>query len=224
MKLALQGVSIIYASGDSGVANRYNAGYNNSCLDSQHGYVSTNGTRFSPSFPVNCPYITAVGATTLLNTSIYGGERAVSSTPGPQAFFSGGGFSNIFSRPAWQEAAVSNYLAKYSPPNYTESIFNHSGRAFPDVAALGLNLATVWLGKTYGVGGTSASAPIFASIVTLLNEERLQNGKGPIGFLNPTIYKHPEMFNDVTVGNNAGCGTAGFPASPGWVSQIMGSS
>lgn len=74
----------------------------------------------------------------------------------------------------------------------------------------------MYLNKTRGVGGTSASAPIFASIVNLLNEERLEQGKGPIGFLNPTIYKHPEMFNDITIGSNPGCGTDGFPASPGW--------
>jgi hypothetical protein len=57
MKLALQGVSVIFASGDSGVANRYNSGYNNSCLNSEYGYVDTDGTRFSPSFPANCPYV-----------------------------------------------------------------------------------------------------------------------------------------------------------------------
>ncbi|KAI0477842.1 subtilisin-like protein [Xylariaceae sp. FL0804] len=215
MKLALQGVSVVYASGDSGVANRYNAGYNNTCLDARDGYVSQDGTRFSPSFPVNCPYVTAVGATTLANGSVYGGERAVSDPDGATSFYSGGGFSDIFERPAWQEAAVSGYLGKYSP-NYTESVFNHSGRAFPDVSAIGENVATVYLGDTLGVGGTSASAPIFASIVTLLNEERLQQGKGPVGFLNPTIYKHPEMFNDVTVGSNPGCQTQGFPAAPGW--------
>ena len=60
MKLALQGVSVLYASGDSGVANRYNAGYNNSCINAKYGYVDSHGTQFSPSFPVNCPYITAV--------------------------------------------------------------------------------------------------------------------------------------------------------------------
>jgi hypothetical protein len=57
MKLALQGVSVIFASGDSGVANRYNSGYNNSCLNSEYGYVDDDGTRFSPSFPANCPYV-----------------------------------------------------------------------------------------------------------------------------------------------------------------------
>ncbi|KAH7092125.1 peptidase S8/S53 domain-containing protein [Paraphoma chrysanthemicola] len=215
MKLALQGVSVIFASGDSGVANRYNAGYNNSCLNSEYGYVDTEGTRFSPSFPANCPYITSVGATTLLNSSIYGGEQAVASPHGPLSYYSGGGFSSIFPRPSWQDEAVSNYLSKYAP-KYGESVFNSSGRAYPDVAALGLNLATVYLGETYGIGGTSASAPIFASIINLLNEERLEQGKGPLGFLNPTIYKHPEVFNDITVGGNPGCGTQGFPAAKGW--------
>jgi tripeptidyl-peptidase-1 len=215
MKLALQGVSVIFASGDSGVANRYNSGYNNSCLNSEYGYVDTNGTRFSPSFPANCPYITSVGATTLLNSSIYGGEKAVASPNGPLSYYSGGGFSSIFPRPSWQSKAVEKYLDKYSP-KYGESVFNSSGRAYPDVAALGLNLATVYLDKARGVGGTSASAPIFAAIINLLNEERLEQGKGPIGFLNPTIYKHPEMFNDITIGGNPGCGTEGFPASPGW--------
>ena len=59
MKLGLQGVSVLFASGDSGVANRYNAGYPDSCLNADLPYVDNNGTRFSPSFPANCPYITA---------------------------------------------------------------------------------------------------------------------------------------------------------------------
>ena len=49
MKLGLQGVSVLFASGDSGVANRYNAGFPNSCLNAKYGYVDANGTRFSPS-------------------------------------------------------------------------------------------------------------------------------------------------------------------------------
>lgn len=59
MKLGLQGVSVLFASGDSGVANRYNSGYENSCLGADGPYVDSNGTRFSPSFPCTCPYITA---------------------------------------------------------------------------------------------------------------------------------------------------------------------
>lgn len=218
MKLGLQGVSVVFASGDSGVANRYNAGYNNSCINAKYGYVDSNGTAFSPSFPVNCPYITAVGATQLKTKDVHGGEVAVAEPDNKNHlldFYSGGGFSNIFSRPAYQNASVANYLKNYGP-NYDASVFNRSGRGFPDVSAMGLNVTTVYLNKTYGIGGTSASAPIFASILTLLNEERLAVGKGPIGFANPVFYKHPEMFNDVTEGSNPGCGTQGFNASKGW--------
>lgn len=44
----------------------------------------------------------------------------------------------------------------------------------------------------------------------------MQRGKGPVGFLNPVFYAHPEAFNDITEGGNPGCGTEGFAAQPGW--------
>lgn len=65
------------------------------------------------------------------------------------------------------------------------------------------------------VYGTSASSPTFGSVLTLVNAERLNIGKSPIGFINPTIYAFPEMFNDITSGGNQGCGTPGFTAVPG---------
>lgn len=51
-------------------------------------------------------------------------------------FPSGGGFSNVFARPTWQETQVANYLAKFAP-DYAADIFNRSGRGYPDVAANG---------------------------------------------------------------------------------------
>ena len=160
-----------------------------------------------------------MGATTLLGSNVTSGERAVSEPgSGPaNAFYSGGGFSNYFPLPSYQASAVGNFMDKYAP-NYGPNVYNNTGKArgFPDVAAIGLNVATVFNGTTYGVGGTSASSPIFAGIVTLLNEARIAAGKGPIGFLNPTMYANPDAFNDITIGNNPGCGTAGFNATPGW--------
>lgn len=50
------------------------------------------------------------------------------------------------------------------------------------------------------MAGTSASSPIFASVVALLNDELLGKGKAPMGFMNPWIYAHPEAFNDITDG------------------------
>jgi tripeptidyl-peptidase-1 len=66
------------------------------------------------------------------------------------------------------------------------------------------------------VFGTSCSSPVFGSIITLVNDARLAIGKKPVGFLNPTLYANPWMFNDITMGGNQGCGTPGFESVPGW--------
>ena len=57
---------------------------------------------------------------------------------------------------------------------------------------------------------------MLASILTLINQERLKAGKSVVGFINPTAYAHPEVFNDVTIGFNQGCGTNGWEAVEGW--------
>ncbi|KAJ6454198.1 subtilisin-like protein [Mycena sanguinolenta] len=132
-------------------------------------------------------------------------------------FASGGGFSNNFPLPDWQRGAVQNYLDNFAP-DYAPSIFNRSGRAYPDVAANGWPLVIADGGGFVFSGGTSASAPIFASIVAAINDARITAGKSPVGFINPALYS-PALqgaFNDVTVGSNPGCQTEGFPAAPGW--------
>ncbi|KAK0099785.1 hypothetical protein ONS95_005829 [Cadophora gregata] len=220
LKLGLQGISVLFASGDSGVANRFGMGKDNSCLKppGEGSNIDINGTGFSPSFPSNCPWVTTVGATFLKDHDIKNGEVAVALpfAPNPKRdYYSGGGFSNVFSQPSYQAEAVSNYLTTYPPP-YGEHIFNRSGRAFPDVSAIGLNVSVVLGGGVTVAGGTSSSTPIFASIITLLNEARIAVGKKPVGFLNPILYAFPEAFNDITEGSNPGCGTNGFQAQPGW--------
>jgi len=71
-------------------------------------------------------------------------------------------------------------------------------------------------GKAIRIGGTSASSPAFAAILTRINEERLRIGKKTVGFVNPTLYAHPEVLHDITNGTNPGCGTSGFSAAKGW--------
>ena len=67
------------------------------------------------------------------------------------------------------------------------------------------------------IGGTSASTPTFAALVALLNDARLKAGLPTLGFMNPLIYligaQVPSAFNDITKGNNPGCGTEGFNVS-----------
>jgi tripeptidyl-peptidase-1 len=61
-----------------------------------------------------------------------------------------------------------------------------------------------------------SSAPIFASIITLINQQRIKAKKSTVGFLNPVLYKNPDAFNDIVKGSNPGCGTKGFNAVKGW--------
>jgi len=76
-------------------------------------------------------------------------------------------------------------------------------------------------------GGTSASTPQLAGLIALANQLRAQNGKGPIGYLNPILYALPaEDFNDivpetfgpVTLDSNElfDSGIPGFDTTPGW--------
>jgi tripeptidyl-peptidase-1 len=58
------------------------------------------------------------------------------------------------------------------------------------VAAIG-DFVVVYVGGVRGrIGGTSASSPTFAAIITRVNEERLAVGKGPVGFINPVLVSY----------------------------------
>jgi len=218
MKLALGGTTVLVASGDDGVA------------DPERECMGANHTIFMPDSTCDCPYITGVGSTLLQNHK-RPGDREVAT----DFFSSGGGFSNIYKTPSYQLDAVQHYLTHHPPsfPSYSTSrgqvpktggVYNRNGRAYPDLSAVGENGIVALRGKWYYIGGTSMSAPIVGAILTLINEERLAAGKKPIGFINPVLYQHPEMFNDVLEGSqprggpdNTGCGNSGgFHCSEGW--------
>jgi len=207
-KLGMMGTSVLYSSGDDGVA-----GGGGLCLTSL-GKVSRSGKRFNPGFPVTCPFITAVGATQINPGSTVNDPEGACE----QVIFSGGGFSNFFARPSYQTTAVNNFLKNHPPP-FTSAQFNTSAsRAFPDLSANGANYVVGIDGTFQLVFGTSCSSPVVASMITLINDARLAAGKGPVGFLNPSIYSptFASAFNDITSGGNQGCGTPGFTATTGW--------
>jgi tripeptidyl-peptidase-1 len=146
--------------------------------------------------------MTSVGATQNVNPEI-------------SAPFSSGGFSNYFPTPSYQSAAIAAYLSKLG--NTHEGRFNASGRGFPDVAAAGIDCTIVLEGDQELVNGTSCSSPIFASVVSLLNDRLIASGKSVLGFLNPFLYSTgASALNDITKGSNPGCHTNGFPATAGW--------
>lgn len=153
-------------------------------------------------FP-SSPYITMVGSTGLSNT---GEERA--------ATFSSGGFSRDYYQPEYQQSACQGYLN--SGVNLPTTSYDANGRGYPDVSTLGVSLEVVVRGRSEPVDGTSCSAPIFAGIISLINAQRAEAGKGPLGFLNPWIYQNPSMFTDITVGSNDYKCCEGFTATAGW--------
>ncbi|KAI1786392.1 family S53 protease [Ganoderma leucocontextum] len=184
-QLGARGVSVLFASGDGGVA----------------GSQSASCSKFVPTFPSGCPYMTSVGAT--------------QGVPETAADFSSGGFSNYFGIPDYQSSAVSGYLSALGGQN--KGKYNATGRGFPDVATQGVNFEVVVDGDVEGVSGTSAVSPMFASIIALLNDQLIAVGKSPLGFLNPFLYSTgTSALNDITSGSNPGCNTKGFPAKEGW--------
>lgn len=195
MKIGARGISILFASGDQGVWGR----------------EGTSTGVFNPDFPGGSPYLTAVGGTNFVTAGAIGEEEAWNA--------SGGGFSNTFARPSYQEDAVTGYFTAAASSLPASNLYNSTGRGYPDVAALGggTNPYCVYaVGAAEGVYGTSASSPVVAGVFGKLNEVRLAAGGKPLGFLNPFIYQNPSGFNDVTKGlNNAGSG-AGFSAAAGW--------
>jgi len=196
-QLGARGKSILFSSGDSGPGDF--------CLSND----GKNTTKFQPSFPATCPWVTAVGGTGQIEP-----EVAVS--------FSSGGFSDIWPRPAYQEWAVDEYLRKVGSAN--KGWYNPRGRGFPDVAAQALNFRVIDKGKDAGYMGTSCAAPTFNAIVALLNSARVDSGLPTLGFLNPWLYSEGRWgLNDITKGRSVGCdgfgdfhrGQNGSPVLPG---------
>ena len=131
--------------------------------------------------------------------------------------FSGGGFSNYFPTADFQKDAVSAYLSAIGDKN--QGLYNASGRGYPDVAAFGADFYIVADNSTYGVSGTSCSYPVFASVVSLVNDQLISAGKSSLGWLNPWLYSTASSaFTDITEGDNYACSdsTTGFNATTGW--------
>ena len=94
MKLALQGVTILVASGDDGVANWLARDDITECA-------------YNPSFPASSPYVLAVGGTEGAEDS----NSEVTADCSNSGITSGGGFSNYYAAPSFQSNVVSDYFS-----------------------------------------------------------------------------------------------------------------
>ena len=122
----------------------------------------------------------------------------------------GGGISDITPVPSWQQGGVP---ASINPGGF-------AGRAIPDVAA-NADGATGYLIRTGGknkvVGGTSASCPLWASLIVRINA-LLGTRVGNFNALLYSKFGPNGVLRDITVGNNdtGGLLDGNFKAGPGW--------
>lgn len=202
MVAAAQGQSIFAASGDSGSAG---------CAFNQPPY---NG--LSAGDPGAQPFVTSVGGTSLtLNRSNYGHEMTWNNGYGA----SGGGVSQYWTAPAWQNAP--GVYSSYSQSSFCGATGGAICRETPDVS-LNADPANGYLfycsaeaagcdseGGWYIVGGTSAAAPMWAAMMAMTNELSLRRGGFTIGFVNPLLYQiannphaYTANFHTISGGNN----------------------
>jgi kumamolisin len=153
-------------------------------------------------FPGSSPWSLACGGTSLVGSR----GRIVSETVWHNtAGASGGGVSEIFPMPAWQQHS-----------RVPKTTSGRRGRGVPDVASHADPLKGYrffCLGKWHVGAGTSASAPLWAGLIARLNQGR----KYPLGLVTPHLYTH---FNSLVRHNAIAPVTKGsngrFRARKGW--------
>jgi len=182
---AARGITICCASGDDG--SRDQAGDSRAHVD----------------FPASSPYVLSCGGTQVIapqGTILQ--EVVWNNGPGSAT---GGGVSRLF--------PVPNYQRHVAVP-LSANPEHQAGRGVPDVSGVadpetGVVIATLDGEHLAVIGGTSATAPMWSSLVA-----RLVQGLGrPVGFLNPLLYRlapYP-VFRDITLGSNGA-----YYAHPGW--------
>jgi kumamolisin len=199
---AMLGITICIAAGDDGSSDGVTDG---------HAH---------PDFPSSSPYVLTVGGTTVRNGGAGSdvvwfegtGTRGGSFVNGS----SGGGVSERFERPDWQNGIN---ITSVNPGAF-------AGRIYPDLAANADWYASPYLlvvdGQAEPNGGTSAASPLVAALITLINASR---GAGRrVGYVTPVLYRQTgngatvgsQGCTDVVDGNNNTAHVGGYQAGPGY--------
>ena len=188
-RAALKNITITVAAGDNGAGDGWK------------------GKKAVVDQPSGLKYFTGVGGTMLVlkPDGTYGSEKVWSGNGA-----TGGGRSLVTPVPDYQAGVQ-------MPDNLNNPKFK--GRGVPDIAANG-DPRSGWNTFTddgvQPIGGTSASAPAETVAGAIVSQA---TGK-PTGFWNPALYRlgksNPEVFHDITIGNNTDEGVTGYKAGPGW--------
>ena len=220
---AVQGQTVVAASGDAGSTDCYSEG------------VAADNSILAVDDPASQPYVTGVGGTTMtgLSDPAQSVWNEACQTIGKVVYCGagGGGVSNYWSQPSYQSGvAGSGYTAKCAKASSTGC------RQVPDVSALADSNEGYVIDEYYDdgvgdtgyyynvVGGTSGAAPVWAAIFALADASSTCQSNGGAGFVNPSLYaagkaKTSSVFTDITSGNNkiAGYGaTYGYSAASGY--------
>jgi len=181
---------------------------------------SSTWSRRNEAWPADDAYVVSVGGTDLITASAGGAWKSETAWTD-----SGGGISpDSIAIPAWQKlAGVINSTNKGST----------TLRNGPDVSAnANFTFYTcsdqeACLANDYG--GTSFAAPMWAGYIALVNQKLASEGKGTIGFINPTIYAqnitsaYATDFHDITSGTSGSYSAVkGYDLVTGWGSPNTG--
>ncbi|MEP6714649.1 MAG: protease pro-enzyme activation domain-containing protein [Terriglobia bacterium] len=219
---AAEGITWVSSSGDSGASD---------CDRTSPTPQATKG--LTVTFPASFPEVTAIGGTMFDE----GKGTYWSATPGPNLgsalsyipeaawndslgfnapVAGGGGASAFYPKPYWQVApGVPDDGARDTPDvSLNAGVFHDSYL----VQSGGSLLA--------GIGGTSVGTPIFAGMVSLLNQYLVSKNTIPqagLGNINPSLYRMAQgtsdVFHDVTAGSNI---VACAQATPNCVDGLLG--
>ncbi len=222
-QMATQGQSVFAASGDAGSEDCFAAG------------APEPDEQLQVDDPGSQVWVTSAGGTSLTSVGPPPTETAWNNCDGDigpgcaeqgQPFGAGGGgVSSIWRMQSWQTGP--GVISSYSSGTPCDANMGEYCREVPDVSASSdpddgyvIYLAGGWVPY---VGGTSASAPLWAAVTALADQGCFVPGtsfKGhTVGFANPKLYtlgsSGSPPFNDVTTGNNDFTDTNGgrYPAT-----------
>lgn len=212
---AIQGVTVCIAAGDTGSNSK--AG--------KYPYAPNGGDgKAHVQYPGSDPWVLSVGGTTIGNitNNPLACDEWVWNDPDPggpgQWGTTGGGISDFFALPTYQNGA--NVPHSVNPPT-GKNKKRRIGRGVPDVAgnaSYNSGVAGIVVAGMPAIGnGTSASAPLWAGLIGVLNAALGVS----LGFVNPDIYDIGSAgFRDINAPpgpvDNSNNGIAGYQARVGW--------
>lgn len=221
---AAQGQTVFASSGDTG---------SDDCAGTQFGSTKAEPPYLSVDDPASQPYVVGVGGTSLRSDMppLLAANETVWND-GSSGGGSGGGISGSWASPAWQAQSgvpgTQNASGRLVPDVSASADEQHGTTIYSASFARGSGSSTSATAGWATIGGTSASAPMWAAIVTDIASSSAcsalpTTAGGPdLGFVAPELYAvasatYASSFNDITTGDNDVFHLGqGYQAAPGF--------